>query len=318
MAKKFDKQAWQEEQSQKLEAAQAALEEGLRGLVTSDDWKLMLERIACLGPFSISRYSFSNILLLMMQRPGVGHVGTFRAWKSVGRSVRKGEKALMILAPRLKPVTKEAKEAVEGPGWDAHERATRRSSVIGFRALSVFAVEQTDGPELPPTTLPSLDAPEAFENSLEVLRRVAMEIPGQPVSGITLRPRRGMDFPGAAGWYEPRTKRIVVITEESSRAEQFSTLCHEIAHAILHGAEDHHSSAEREVEAESVAFVVCHALGLQTGGQSFPYVATWAKGDDAISMVAKSGERILKASRVILDALAPAMNDAGGEEEIAA
>ena len=82
------------------------------------------------------------------------------------------------------------------------------------------------------------------------------------------------------------------------------TLVHETAHAILHGAGDHHDLPTKEIEAESVAFIVSHALGLDTGAAySFPYIASWASGDDATKRVRASGERITKAARSILDAL---------------
>jgi len=313
-SKAFDKKAWQEGQEAKLDAAQAALDAGLKALVTSDDWRRMLESMAVLGRFSIRRYSFTNMLLLLSQRPNIARAGTFKAWQAAGRSVRKGEKALMVLAPRLRPVTEDERQSAAGPGWDVHEQLKRRKRIVGFRALSVFALEQTDGPELSEFALPSLDLEEVFEDSVETLRRVALAIEGAPVSAIELRARR-VGEGSAAGWYERLTRRIVVMTGETSRAEQFSTLCHEVAHALLHGVEDRHTRPECEVEAESVAFVVCHALGLPTGERAFPYVAAWARGADSLGMVAKSGERIRAASRTILDALAP---EVGEELELAA
>jgi antirestriction protein ArdC len=95
----------------------------------------------------------------------------------------------------------------------------------------------------------------------------------------------------------------VVITGETSRAQIFKTLVHEIAHAILHGNADHHARSEMEVEAESTAFVVCQVLGLETGTYSFPYVASWAGEERAETMVLQSGQRIVRATNRILDAL---------------
>jgi hypothetical protein len=61
---------------------------------------------------------------------------------------------------------------------------------------------------------------------------------------------------------------------------------------------DPHGTPERHVEAESTAFVVCHALGLNTGTASFPYVSTWASrdGEDPVALVAQSGQRIATAT----------------------
>lgn len=125
-----------------------------------------------------------------------------------------------------------------------------------------------------------------------------------------LRARQAGDPSGARGWYVPATREIVVLSDSGSRALIFRVLCHEVAHALLHPQGAHHSRPEMEVEAESVAFIVCHALGLETGDISFPYVAGWAHGEDAVEMVARSGQRILKAAQTLLSALAPANAEA--------
>jgi hypothetical protein len=106
-----------------------------------------------------------------------------------------------------------------------------------------------------------------------------------------------------AGVEGMRSKKIVVIAGETGRAQIFKTLVHEIAHAILHGNEDHHDRPEMEVEAESVAFVVSSVLGLETGGYSFPYVASWAGEKHAQTMVLQSGQKVVRATNIILDAL---------------
>lgn len=186
--------------------------------------------------------------------------------------------------------------------------------LVGFRPIPVFAISQTDGEPLPRVTIPPLDAPEAFERSVETLRDVALSLPNEVVRSIALRERGADDHPSAKGWCNSFSREIVIVTGESSRAEQFAVLCHELAHALLHPPEDHHSRPEREVEAESVAFICCHALGLDTSAIAFPYVASWAGQDDATRMVAESGQRILGAATVLLDALVPEQR--GGSTEV--
>src|SRR5690606_22850433 len=136
MAKKFDKQAWQEEQDQKLEAAQEALNAGLRSLVTSGDWEAMLRAMAVAGRFGVHRFSFANFLLLYSQRPGVRNVATFKAWQSVGRRVKKGEKALMVLAPRhiTARSKSDAASSEDGAGErrDESPAGPRRRRLVGF------------------------------------------------------------------------------------------------------------------------------------------------------------------------------------------
>jgi hypothetical protein len=135
-----------------------------------------------------------------------------------------------------------------------------------------------------------------------------------------LRHRGPGDIPIAAGWYDLRTHEIVVILGETSDAQTAKTLFHEIAHAILHGDGEHHATPTAEVEAESTAFVVAHALGFDTSAYSLPYVATWATRSDEkhpTRAVAAVGERIRKAAAQILTALMPQAEAEQSQQEAA-
>jgi hypothetical protein len=177
--------------------------------------------------------------------------------------------------------------------------------------ITVFAESQTEGEPIVEPRIPDITEDEAFEGSLERLREVALVAPGKPVTDIAIRPRRPDDLSKALGWYERSTKRIVVITGGRTRAQMFRTMVHEMSHALLHGDDDGHSRPEREIEAESTAFVVCQALG----SYSFPYLATWAQGDDAVKLIAASGQRITTTATKIVDALC---GDNASPEESAA
>ncbi|HXA69637.1 MAG TPA: hypothetical protein VNW24_04250, partial [Stellaceae bacterium] len=307
MAKQFDKQEWLEKKAVKLEDAREALDAGLKALQTSDDWKHLLEAMAVRGKLAISRLSFSNQLLVMVQRPGTRAAATFMTWKRHGRSVKKGEKGLVILAPLIAARDDADSQEPTGDSPAVSSRLTTvdggpKGRLIGFRPLYVFALEQTEGEALPEPKLPDVVAPEAFDGSVEKLRAVALSLPGQPVTGVELRPRLNTDPPTALGWYAPKARHIVIVDDGGDagepRARLFATLCHELAHALLHPLGDPHGTPEREVEAESTAFVVCHALGLDTGAASFPYVGTWASrdGEDPLALVAQSGQRIATAA----------------------
>jgi antirestriction protein ArdC len=295
MAKAFDKDSWLAQKEQRLQDATTALEDGLKALQSSDDWRRMLEGMAQVGALSVGRYSFQNQILICQQRPGTRLAATFQTWKEHGRFVRKGEKGICILAPIVKNVAED----------DADDE-TKELRLVGFRLMTVFGVDQTDGDALPEIQLPNITADEVFEGSVETLREIALSIDGNPVSGVELRTRQDGDPSGALGWYKSKTKHIVVVTDSQSRAQQFSTLCHEVAHALLHPMGDPHGAPEREVEAESTAFVVCHALELDTSKASFPYVATWASrgpDQDPLKIIALSGQRIATAATRILNAL---------------
>lgn len=292
-----DKAKWAEDKAAKVAAAKDLLTSGVKALQSSDDWKALLTRVArsARSKFRVSRYSFQNQILVAMQAPDATMTAGFKQWLSVGRHVRKGEKALMIVQPR--PFTRESKDEATGE--------TKESRGMAFGVAAVFAYEQTEGDEVSevPSLCATLPAGALFDATLDQLRSVALAIEGSPVASIDVRARNEGDPAGAAGWYCRRDRSIVVI-DSGNPAEMFATLAHEIAHALMHGTADHHDTRTKEVEAESVAFIVCNAVGLDTGAASFPYVASWAgKNTDAAAKVLESGERITRAASTILDAL---------------
>jgi hypothetical protein len=72
--------------------------------------------------------------------------------------------------------------------------------------------DQTEGKPLQTFRPANLEAEEAFERSVETLREVALSIPGEVVSTIAVRSREPQDPSGAAGWYVPATRTIVVLS----------------------------------------------------------------------------------------------------------
>ena len=85
------------------------------------------------------RYSFSNILLIQLQRPDATLVAGFNKWRSLNRCVRKGEKGLAILAP-CKYKTKIETD-------DGEDKTLQQ--VRGFRVVHVFDISQTEGDDPP-------------------------------------------------------------------------------------------------------------------------------------------------------------------------
>ena len=109
----------------------AQLTEGVATLTTSDEWQRFLDFQS-----RFHRYSFGNVLLIAAQCHEATQVAGFHAWRKMARFVRKGEKAIFILAPMV------YKNADANDGDD--ERVLR-----GFKWVPVFDVAQTDGEELP-------------------------------------------------------------------------------------------------------------------------------------------------------------------------
>jgi len=111
--------------------------------------------------------------------------------------------------------------------------------------------------------------------------------------------------------------RSVVVADDLEPAARAKTLAHELGHIVC-GHEDYTLKARgiKEVEAESVAYLVCLELGIRADGYTFPYVARWANGD--AKLVQKTADAVLKASRAILDALGALEVDDPASEKIAA
>lgn len=291
-----------EERNAKIDAAKAALVEGLQSIQTSEDWTRLLDSMARRGKFSPARFSFRNQILVASQRDGADAVATFNRWKGIGRFVKKGEKGIAILQPNVwKRTEKNAKGEDE------------QVSGIYFKILYVFAYDQTEGAE-PPDGVLNVSLPEV-NGSAPLAELVKMAKSLDAVSGVEIRDRAKHDPSDALGWFQPTTKEIVVMDNGRSEAAKFQTLVHEVAHAILHGKDEdgYHSRPEKEVEAESTAYIVCRALGVDTSSFSFTYVQHWAHGDT--KLVEQCGTRIARAASKILEAFEGTV--AAEEEEAA-
>ena len=226
-------------------------------------------------------YSFGNILQIARQRPTATRVAGIRAWNELGRFVRKGEKGIQILAPIIGH--RRNKNAAE------QEQEPKPASVlIGFRAVYVFDLSQTEGAELP-----------EFEHNItgevgEYRDRMIAFLAQQNIRlefNEKIAPALGVSYGGK-----------IALLPGQSKAEEFTTLVHETAHELLHKAERRTmtTATVRETEAEAVAFIVGQSVGLDMGTASSDYIQMYA-GDAAL--LAESLEVIQRTSAVILAAI---------------
>lgn len=234
----------------KAEEAQSLVQSGLERLMENPkewgEWARTFSRF--------TKYSPGNILLIMSQRPGATYVAGYRTWQSLGRQVNRGEKAITILAPVIKKVE-------EGDGEE-------KRKLVAFRTASVFDVAQTSGE---PLQIPE-PTPLAGARMADVLRHL-VPVVGHPVQfGHT-----GEAF----GVWSPQ-EGTITIRENAPKDHQLKTLLHEWSHSIgvpnREAMEDRHRGVE-EIVAETTAFVVAGAMGLDTSEYSRGYVAGWAQGD---------------------------------------
>lgn len=221
-------------------------------------------------------YSFRNALLIAVQSPLATHVAGFRAWLKMCRCVRKGEKAIAIIAP----LAYRDADAAGRPDSEGYQ-------VRGFRVAHVFDVSQTDGEDLPRVNEASGEPGAHFRALLDVVagRGIALEYVDS-LGGSLGRSGGGR----------------ITLVRGLSPAEEFSTLAHELAHELLHHKEGEvrPPKAVRETEAEAVAYVVSRAAGLEAQTVAADYILLHGGDEEALE---GSLGRIQKTSAEIIGAL---------------
>jgi hypothetical protein len=229
-------------------------------------------------------YSFGNIMLIARQKPDATHVAGYRTWTSLGRFVRRGEKGIFILAPMVR--NKRTND--ENTEQNADAKGTQRT-LYGFRGVHVFDVTQTEGQELPRLGEVNGDVSGYRERLFQFVESQSVELS----LSERIAPAKGLSHGGK-----------ITLLSGMQPAEEFSTLTHEIAHEMLHRGDRRTLTTKqvRETEAEAVAFVVCQAIGLETGTASADYIHLW-RGD--ADLLRESLEAVQQTAAVILGGIAP-------------
>lgn len=255
------------------------LEQGVKDVFASDKYTAVLDTMS-----KFYNYSANNCILIMLQKPEATYVASYKKWQSdFHRQVRKGETSIKIIAPIPHKAEREDRNGdMQEVQW------------MSYKAVPVFDISQTDGEELP--TLCKKLTGDVEEYNWFMRKLVSCS----PV------PIENEDIARAAyGYFDSAANRIVV-QSGLSQQQTIKTTVHEIAHAILHCKEGEAVDADRntrEVQAESVAYVVCKYLGIDTADYSFGYVAGWSSGKEPKELTA-SMELIRKTAKTIIDAMA--------------
>lgn len=253
------------------------LEQGVKDIFTSEMYTKYLLTMS-----KFHNYSFNNTLLIAMQRPDATLVAGYNAWKNkFNRYVKKGEKGIQIIAPAPVKEREEREKIDKDTGLTVlNENGEPEIEVVErviprFRVTTVFDYAQTDGEPLPTLEVNELTA---RVKDYTLLKEAIEQVSPVPI-------RFGEIEGNAKGYYSHVDKEICV-RADMGESQTIKTMIHEVAHAMLHDSDQMKQRGEekdqltKETEAESIAFTVCSALGIDTSDYSFPYVASWASGKE--------------------------------------
>lgn len=281
-----------------VEQLHQQLADSIANLDNRDEWQRYL-RFAR----GFHHYSFGNQILLMRSKPDATAVGGYRFWQAHGYQVRRGEKAIRILGPVTRRV--ELTDPAGRPLLDDQGRPRHGQEIIGVRPVSVWDISQTDGPPIPEAPQPVLLTGQAPPGLWDSLAEFVVQ------QGYRLE--RG-DCGGANG-LTSYAERFVRARDDVDDASQVRTLAHEIGHVLLADPAQVRGLVDcrglREVEAESVGFMVSEAHGLRSGQYTFNYVTGWAsQASDTLTaeqVVRATGQRVIDAVDKILAHTRPAL-----------
>ena len=235
-----------------MEELTQMLQTGLEEYATSEKYRDLL-RVMSL----FHNYSANNCLLIALQCPHASYVAGYTSWRNnFHRQVKKGEKAIRIISPiKYKKKNEEDEE---------EER-------IGFKSASVFDISSTyQIPDMEPVQIGVSDLQGHIENYKDFLHAF------QSVSPVPVDFRL---FDGDARGYYSDTEKLIVVKDGMTARQSVKTLIHEIAHAMLHTKEQlqecKKDRKQKELEAESVAYIVCEHYGFDSEDYSFPYIVGW-------------------------------------------
>ena len=251
------------------------LEQGLKEVFESDKYKDYLNTMA-----KFHNYSLNNSLLIHQQMPEATLVAGFNSWaKNFDRHIKKGSKGIKIIAPAPYTIKKEQPlidMRTKQPILNADGTAKTTEvevKVPAFKVTTVFDISQTYGKDLPTIGINELSQDvDRAKDFIEALKRIS------PVP-VEFGETKGE----SKGFYSP-TDQSITVKDGMSDAQTIKTMVHEISHAKLHNPEalkeeeNQKSKGTLEMEAESVAYIVCQHFGIDTSDYSFGYIAGWSEG----------------------------------------
>ena len=277
-----------------------SLKDGVQKILDDKDWAGFLNVMR-----KIHHYSFNNrfLIALEQQKRGYGFsplVAGFKKWQTeFKRTVKKGEKSIHILAPVMTTVTNENGEPLLNDEGKPVKRPYR------FKTAHVFDHHQTEGePIVEPDTSDMMDqlegdiSPHLFNGLCQVAVKRNITVQTEVYKG---------QMEGALGqcWFTGSGGKAtqIKLAEGLNAPTKVSVMSHELGHALLHSGDEyriHTPGSIKELEAESVAYLVCSHYNIDLGERTFKYIVHHNTAtDDIVEEITKSGDRIFKAYELI-------------------
>lgn len=235
---------------------------GVENNINSESWKEFLKIQS-----KFHNYSFSNSILIYLQKPNATLLKGYKGWQELGRHVKKGEKGIRILAPIM--VKDKEKE--------------NEYKLVGFKTVCVFDISQTEGKPLPGICkeIKGNDAREIYQKTINYINKIL------PVY------EKNINYNGC---YNP-SRNDITIKNSLEYNHKFKTLIHEYTHYKIYNKE--YNRQEHEIIAESVAYIVSQYFNIKTNQYSFEYVSSWSKSNP--KEILKVGETIQKVAKSIIE-----------------
>ena len=294
---------YKRKQAEEMQDIFKRIDRGVEEVFNSDKYKEYLRFVS-----KFTDYSARNTMLINLQRPDATLVGSYGLWKRLGRSVNKGESGIVIMSPvphktnQYVEIERQAEDEwgnklYNDDGTEQMEIVAKNIVEMRFKKQFVFDLSQTNGKPIP-DPVQELSG-EIDEEKLNVIFKAVKKATG-------IAPEYRSITGGAKGYYSPSSNSIIIKSGMSGE-QVMKTVVHESAHCLLHDPDKKIVTVksprnEKEVQAESIAFIVCEKLGVDTSEYSFPYIASWSEGKQ-LDQLNKFLDEIQDASKQIYTAI---------------
>ena len=277
-----------DERAQRRAHERERISAACEALLTSEGWRKWVRTRS-----TFRSYSLNNQFLIALQAPEATRVCGFHAWRSLGRQVRRGETSIRIIAP----ISTRKRDAAGTRSEDDSERTTF------FRMVPVFDIAQTDPiPGIAQAPLEPPAAPISGDSHAHLIPRLVSfaETLGFSVS---------FHDTGSANGFCDRAGKRIAVDETLPANGCVRVLVHELCHALGAGYDTYPREA-CEVIVDCAAMIVCSSVGLDTSGETVPYITGWAERSDAAREITRFARVIDEHAAQLETALDPPRTDA--------